>query len=131
MIVDGLVLFGLLVLGCGIGILWMRRITDYEEFTGRPSWRFLALPGRFGRPIVTPRRPPTRRWLITRAEMAIGIACIPLATIGPNVLYPTTGSGHGAVLLVGVGGLIVGNVWLYRVMRASAEPDAVAWRYRR
>ena len=35
-----------------------------------------------------------------------------------------------ALPLVGVAGLVIGFVWMVRIFRADAEPDAKSWRYR-
>jgi hypothetical protein len=116
--------------GLVVGLLWIRRITRFDE--GPSRFRYRRVHG-----IRHPARTgPTFRWVATRSGMAAGLAALILPAVlilfSPNQMHDD-GSAPWASVLIGSGwvGLIIGNLWLYRILRGDSDPDARAWRYRR
>jgi nitrate reductase NapE component len=63
----------------------------------------------------------------------IGIAASSgLGSLGPMLVNPVPGSFDWIALAPTLGfiGIVVGSIWMYRIVRDDPEPDQLAWRYR-
>jgi nitrate reductase gamma subunit len=78
--------------------------------------------------------------LLARNLFALGVFAIFLvfflfvaAPNGPSAMtiHPVPITAAVAVPALGIAGLIVGLVWMIRILRTDPDPDAKAWRYRR
>jgi membrane associated rhomboid family serine protease len=49
---------------------------------------------------------------------------------GPSAMMADPGPIGWIVSVAGVVGLVVGLLWMVRILRAKPEPDTSAWRYR-
>ncbi len=127
----------LLILAVGLagtvaGFIWMRRITSIDE--GPSQFRYQRV-----RVVEAPRFDPLRsaRWGRRIARlMAVGTSGFvvmmllvvgPSAGVGLAALPPISGQ-QG---LAGLVGLVMGLVWMWRIVLGLNEPDSNAWRYRR
>lgn len=74
-----------------------------------------------------------RARFLVQSMLLVGFVVVPLAVF----LWVATPGFMGPqpwwepyVPLVGIGGIVVGNVWLYRLARPRPEPEEALWRYR-
>ena len=134
-------------LGMVVGLFWIHRIGGQGDDEGRPIFRYRAEGRprprpperrRFARPSLPDaiRRRTTIRWLATRLELAIAVACaaisVALWMVGPHTtsalfLGPDWGT---PLAIVGIAGYLVGLAWMIRIAREPAETGHTVWRSR-
>ena len=74
--------------------------------------------------------------LLARQMFGLAVFAIFLAAFmfvaAPNFTGSTPSSGAFTVAApaLGIAGLVVGLVWMVRILRADPEPEAKGWRYR-
>ena len=87
------------------------------------------------------RRLPTRRWIVTRTEFAIGVlaalvfpflAVASPSYMGGGMRPPGLLSDLLSALPVAIGivGVVVGLAWMVRILRQDPESGPSHWRYR-
>jgi hypothetical protein len=76
------------------------------------------------------------------ARLIFAVAVIPLVVVafffvaapnGPQGLYLEEPQPHAlavAAPVIAILGIVIGLVWMVRILRADPEPDAKSWRYR-
>jgi hypothetical protein len=69
------------------------------------------------------------RLLLVSAVTPIALMAF-LFAAAPNTVYDGPGVGDSVPTWLGVVGIAVGLVWMWRIHRADPEPDPRAWRYR-
>ena len=69
------------------------------------------------------------RLLLVSAVAPIVLTAFLFAT-APNTMYDGPGVGDSVTTWLGVVGMAVGLVWMWRIHRADPEPEARVWRYR-
>ena len=136
-------------LGMVVGLFWIHRIGGQGDDEGRPIFRYRAEGRprprpperrRFARPSLPDaiRRRTTIRWLATRLELAIAVACaaIPVALwmVGlprTSAMFMGPGPDLGTPLAVaGTVGCLVGLAWMIRIARGPAGTGRTVWRSR-
>jgi hypothetical protein len=147
-IVD--LLFAMSVVGMLVGLIWLHRITGLGADPGRSIFRYrdrdafwrltelldlmasLRLPSlRVPKPI---RRRLTVRWLVTRLELALAVACLALAAsplwLSQAQMLPMAFGSDLALMLgaAGTAGCTIGLVWMIRIARRPAESGRTIWR---
>ena len=122
--------------GCCVGFLWMRHITRFDEDTDLSFWRYRGERTHVGlKPTSIRFSLPTRRWIVTRTELAIAFACLALTLAGPLVL-PNWQIGVRApfIELVWPGAIVsaaAGTAWMLRIARRGPEDGPSPWPHRR
>lgn len=140
-------LLGAAVLGVVVGLLWIHRIGGAGEDRGRPIFRYQGdreprrrppQRRRFARPRLPDaiRRRTTRRWLVTRLELAVGVVSVVLAAaptwlraFGGYIPRPMLASPWFDLLpILGLAGAVIGLVWMLRIAWHDPEARPSIWR---
>ncbi len=75
------------------------------------------------------------RWMIFGVLVVLAFAAFLwiAAPNGPSAMYlqePESRALDVALPFVGVAGLVIGLIWMVRILRAHQEPEPKGWRYR-
>ena len=126
-----LLIFAIGLAGTVVGFLWMRRITSIDE--GPSQFRYQRVRG-----VEAPRFDPLRRarWGRRIARlMAVGTSgfvVLMFFVVAPSISIRVAGPPISVQLSVaGLVGLVMGLVWMWRIVLDLNEQDPNAWRYRR
>lgn len=128
----------LVVVGLGMlaGLLWLRRITSLDDHTDRSFWRSRRERG-WGSWLPDGPELPTRRWLVTRAEMTIAVVALGVALAAPFLLsrweraFEFDAFVAGALWLVAVALAAVGTRRILMISRGDRDAGSSSWRSRR
>jgi hypothetical protein len=116
-----------------VGLLWLRRVTTLDDHSDRSFWRSHRERG-WGSSLPGGPEPPTRGWVVTRAEMAIAVTGLAVAVVAPAVLTRWERAfafdGRLAILLwvAAVALAAVGTRRIWRIARGDPDPGPSTWR---
>ena len=125
------------IIGLVVGMLWIRHISKLGEdpdlsFSRLTGWRG----GGSSLPDITRFADNTRGWYLTRGAIAIGVASVVIAVVGPLVLRRwdrafDLGPLAVAVWVTAIALAVIGTAWAIRIAMRAPDAGSTGWRYRR